>query len=667
MPKHSKHRSPPCDCLNKVESVSDSIQSGSCEHCNGGYRDSVCAYVAHFECNYYSQNATRERIAEPCVVLRKDCILGCTYSSRWACPSSNPIQDTQVLQWDGCTLLGNPAAALSCAGCEQLTGCITGVITALTLPTDANNTCPVLNGAEDPPIDIALRYYGNQVVTESTGVPPLNEPVYPNSCMWSGTAIVRNTGMEMYRMPLFLDRFEDGSWRMRIYIRVNFSGGFETACSGPENLEDLRLNFARYDIDLPYLDCDLSTFTDIDHTDGEFHVTITDWAVQNPCPVFPQIALPGGCTWGQATCAGDDTCDQSQEAQVPYDDYADAVDSCYTKWRMTITSETTAELDLLTREGYFAHYVCNDFQCRARSTFKRHGTAYDAATNPDGNYSPETIGLPPCVCVSPLSFIDSICNESGFDTCCDSGGTTLPVHINSVRVCPDGDPILEDEWVDFIRGIDLPCGVPNPTPYNPCLYFGTYITSDQDCAEWGPSLFVLMMCGRYAEEYGFSSPPGTCATVDGQEQYYAFKVYCLNADTGCYEEAAAYDVCYVCQCQGPDPADLTIEVDCCCPVTCGCDPTPPTTLYADDGTTVAELTWVGPDYWAGTAPSGFAGCLNDPVGIELICNGGSTYTLQMEADVCDSSDADDCDPFSITFAPSGCCGGLAAGTVTVTE
>lgn len=651
MAKHSKHRSPPCDCLNKVADLGSGRQSGSCTQCDDQYLNGLCAYVAHFECNYYTQNATREKVAEPCLVLRKDCILGCTYSSRWACTSNNPTNDAPVLRWDNCDALG--ALAQRCAGCERI-GCITGTISTVT----ADTICANEAGAGPftfTNLDFVLSYTGGQVPTEcqlNNTCGPGDDLVYADSCVWSGYAVDAD-GNTQYQFPIFMDYFE-GGWRMRFYYRVGVVVGFEL-CLPPVDDLDLRTNFQRVNIDLPYFTCDPSTWTAVSHDDDSyFNLEIASWSVTSGCPT-PAVIDMSDCTWAQAGCEGADTCDQSEEPTGSTDEFYDSIDQCYTKWRMTITSPTTATLELTTREGFFAIYTCENFNCYARSTFKMAAGAYDEYTNPTGVYSPEVIGLPLCLCVSPLSYAAGGCVNSGLEACCDSGGPSLPVHL-TINNCDDVQVI--DDWVPFYRGIALPCGVTDQTG-DECLYFGAYVNVDAGCADWGGDLFIYMACGSF---------------IGGSDQQYNYVVYCLNNDTLCWEEMAAYTQDYECQCNGPNPASLTITKPCCCPtITCGTCEIPTTitvtlsTTYCSyvDGVSI-DLVWDGSTYWIGEIVVG-----DYRFRVRANCAAAEDGTPFLEGELCVYVESDypndPCLPCDNTFTTTTAQCGPFEATATITS
>jgi hypothetical protein len=659
MPKHSKHRLG-CDCLNQVEGIGDGIQGGRCTYCVDPYHQALCAYVAHFECSYYTGDATREKITEPCVVLRKDCIFNCAYSSRWACSGSNPTNDAPVLQWPECQGLDAPFGA-RCPGCETI-GCITGTITLLNIdPNDSLCNTEEAGTAGTVELDFTLRYYGNEVTTPHQE-PPYNEPLYPGSCMWSGIPVVRSSGRQLYANPIFMD-YIDGAWRLRFYYRNNFPPGtVGNSCTGPADIGDFAGNFVRNDFDLPYFTCDPESFTDIDVSGtffgvpGNVELSIRDWSIDPRCPTPAFISL-SACTWAEDPCAGSDGCDQSLEPVGLSDEFGDSTDDCFTKWRLILTSETTATLDLTTREGFFAHYVCNDFHCYERSTFTMPPGCYDAVTNPGGQYSREVIGLPLCLCVSPLSYANSVCANSGQEACCDSGGPTLNVKINVVDC--DGETIIENTWWPFTRGADLPCGVPNPFPNDPCLYFAAQIPVDDGCDDWGGDLFVVMYCGSLTPDLGVTNP-----CMGNGPDHYGFIVYCFNNDTGCWEERDSFCSSYTCQCLGPNPPEATFTKDCCCEPCESCL-NDVDALVLSDGTNMLTLTFVEGVGWFATGAS-IAGCdAGEGWIFGLNCETGTAGIATDSGSVVGSTPSFECNPFSASFSVTGCDGNPY--TLTVTE
>ena len=76
MTRISKARCSGCDCLNQAVPQSESDKEVVC--CNDyGF----CQYVATFECERFARDG--EKLTDPCLVFRKDCLKGCHYSSRW--------------------------------------------------------------------------------------------------------------------------------------------------------------------------------------------------------------------------------------------------------------------------------------------------------------------------------------------------------------------------------------------------------------------------------------------------------------------------------------------------------------------------------------------------------------------------------------------------------
>jgi hypothetical protein len=103
MPLHTRDRCPPCDCLNKVEPLGVTVDSAGCTHCADPEYGSLCAYKILFGCTFWTTYG--EVMAVPCVLVRRDCPDGCTYSSRW---SETDGIDSPVIGLSGCTIDRTP-------------------------------------------------------------------------------------------------------------------------------------------------------------------------------------------------------------------------------------------------------------------------------------------------------------------------------------------------------------------------------------------------------------------------------------------------------------------------------------------------------------------------------------------------------------------------------
>ena len=73
--------------------MASTLPTGS-DHCQDEYFGTLCGYKAIFECDYWS--TLHEKIAEACLVLRKDCPEGCTYTSRWAETDYDNIRGIEI-------------------------------------------------------------------------------------------------------------------------------------------------------------------------------------------------------------------------------------------------------------------------------------------------------------------------------------------------------------------------------------------------------------------------------------------------------------------------------------------------------------------------------------------------------------------------------------------
>lgn len=523
MPKHSKHRLG-CDCLNEVDDDIEGVHPGRCDACTDSYHEALCAYTAYFECAYYAQDGTYEKLTEPCVVLKKDCLFGCTYSSRWSCPGGDVRQDTPWIQRTDCNIVVDGGTGASCTFCTS--GCFAALITAISIP----------DACED------IRETIENGIAESGGF-LVNLPFNvggPRGCEWKGIRGLYGIGNGAPTFQLILSVDEDGNWNLQVV--------YPTA-----GCEVVQRIFTTHT--LPVYDFNCTSPGTMELTDGEITLTIQWTATTNCQPTSGGVLTNfNACTWAEDPCGGPDSCSQDAEPAEAYDTYYDRSDDCFTKWRLDISAAPSATLTGTMRTGKTAIYVTNQFQCYEHTTFTLQ------------EKDPAFIGIPACLCVRPVNSPFGGCANSGNDACCDSGGQVINVNL-TVFNC-DNELVFQG-FHPFVRGMPLPCGVGNPFPEDPCLYFVAQIPVDAGCAEWGPDLFVVMYCSANTPAEGVPNP---CGPGDpGGPFQYNFTVYCFNVAEDCWEEQDSQCHSFECTCLGPNPPELSLTKTCCCEACCPCE------------------------------------------------------------------------------------------------
>lgn len=302
-----------CDCHNyQPPFAATAVEyDNGCEFCNDSGYGSPCAYVALFGCEYYTNEvpmSSRERYAMPCLVLRKDCPSGCTYSSRWR---GEGLCDAPVLTWGGCI-----SRSTSCTEC-RLVECFDLDITDFQLITT------------DP--------FSGGTLTLS-GIPTNNPVVLSRGiggdCTYRGVAEISCTvtiGSEVITscpVTIALAFQDDGQALMSLSYGGSLAAQFYLdgiTCSGGTVQGGNKITSP---------------------SSSYIYGTLTPHDGNCPRPPVEIDGWQGGCTWISQDC-----------------------DDCFTKWSLSITSATEATLTVVTRNGYTATYATSAFQCYARSTF----------------------------------------------------------------------------------------------------------------------------------------------------------------------------------------------------------------------------------------------------------------------------------------------------------
>lgn len=633
MPKHSKHRRG-CDCLNKTLPLTAISPELGCSYCAEPYRRTPCAYKALFECNYWT--TLGEKIAEPCIVLRKDCPSGCSYTSRW--DEFGVEGDLPVIRASSCTVPPDFADTGFCSICpavQSWTASFSGV---------GSSYC-------DGP-------YG--IILPGKAVAPGLLTFIDNICLEYDLKRSLDLGVCVYSAGNSLESVIDSPNSVNQEEWVRFE--FRVSYNGSSYVGEFYVIYICWSYTDRVRLCEISVSTE------------TDAVVISP-------SSPFDCTKDVIFCKGDYTPVAPTATGYIHGAFAPNNSSCYTqfipteliegwqkgctwisqtfgegaydytrkiKWTLVVTSATTATLVLTTRSGHSAHYECSNFRCYGRSTFQM--TSQD----------PETIGIPKCLCIAALNppVEPGECSASF----CDDGQPTRSwVHndgyVCSVLAIPAGDYV-------YPRGPDLPAEVGDGDSLGRCNYFWRTFsyTSDVDCTQWSPGFSglvgVLILAGD-GDKVGCTGVPSDPNTPDRSVEYQ-FWCYDFDLDLWVFQGSQ----CGLYYCCDPSISPIEFSASCCCPApvtTCG-DCNPPETLYADDGTTTVTLTWNGSE-WYGQAPVDVTFCGYTPpsgerVPVILYCVVNSDYNLSINADDCGTATAT-CDPFEVTFTT--CC------TLTVTE
>lgn len=559
-----------CDCKNKSPRMQLTANSGRCEHCQEVIavtgtgtdlveREAPCFFIAIFECDHYTQDDEREHVTTPCLVLRKRCVRQeCIWDSRWSCLTGDPNLDQPTLSTRSCYQGQNADDGYAeFQPCRDVIRC--------------GGTMFVLDGgspgAEGFPVGLPACNVSDQFnVLCCTYYWIFDDVQIHELCpefadIWAG-----------------VDSRDVGQVASCCYCEDYESEGNGPSCERGGINEGLVIDCPHDRQGFPDWDCcDTRTLVEFDPapysyvldcikcrqdqdvpTDEEYEAFFADPTQYCNGQILHNGAPVEGCTWADQPCSGPDLCatpgTEFGEGTGSFGDEIDGLD-CYTKWQLEPVSPTVCYLRGRTRRGYTANYVCNNWNCYERRTF----------TMQPGDYSPELIGLPLCVCVYPHNYRSASCASSGQLACCDTGEGSISVEI-SIADC-EGELVYDRQRIAFSRGGPLPCGVANPFPTDPCLYFTASIGIDAGCAEWGPDLFVVMYCSAHTPAE--VSPP--CGIGDpGGPFKYNFVYYCFDNEEQCWIEVGSSCQSYECGCFGPNPPEFFYQKDCCCEDCCPC-------------------------------------------------------------------------------------------------
>lgn len=598
MPIHSKHRSPPCDCLNQTAPLTERDEDlpdvSGCEHCYSEEYGSLCAYKVLFGCDYWT--TAGEHLTTPCVLVRRDCPEGCTYTSRWMLDGDG--YDEPVIALRNCGI--STPVFNSCRLCDTIPF-IRMSVRYLAFRSDyvvsyrEGSDCIRTEGdvdfrwkscSDSVGVNVDLTY--NAAQSQAKGGCVFTSCIYRAGSVGTGIA----TELES---PFFLEFWikeptSPGATLFDAEVSLNYvdfsaEGPYECVAAGNWTAQTIATTF----------ECDAGWSEEVDNygpcatvgADGPGFkgvLTIGTGSPSSPCNVAAREVVEGwagGCTWQSSGCGSDAT-------------------PCFVKWTLTVTSPTTAELDGISRAGQTCHYECDTWNCFDRSSFVMITTNSTFA------------GLPLCLCVAPadielpisLDCAPSFCDDGnafryfGVEEdvlCTTSGIVVIPRNVSP------GYLFQRSPWKDCpsCPGDPAPCGVSNP--FNPCSYFWREFSFTD---ENGPCTPSYTKVGVLIQVSG-DGPADSTRTL-------SVTTYCWNDDDDCWEEGATESGAYACCGGGPATVNPP-DVGCCCEAgvtTCCCPDDPiPTVLKATltnvSGCSclngqVVTLTWDGIDSWDGS-------------------------------------------------------------------
>ena len=439
----------PCDQFNNVYGTFDGTATNCPDLADTTCDQVPCHYIIQFECDYFApipdRTDAKEPIAEPCLVLKKDCVQGATWSSRWRNGAVDPAADEPRI-----------ASPADCFGCQ---------------PTATDMTC-------DACPDVSA-YLLTVVETSTPGVPPC-----PTVCEGGYSICLPFRGTDQDDQGQEACSYDFGirtdSESCPVYVSGGFSPGptIRVRPDGSRGYVFFPLagddQFCSWgEMVLSPWPCNGASFHYDDGLGAVADVTI---AVSEACTSTSTEVFDFGdscCHWG------DDDLYWEPIATYPIDNCEDPTDpegECFQKWVLNVESQAHATLTLTTRGGYVCIYESFDFDCDGRSTF--------TMTTRD----PNVFGLPACICVVAVKTNkdDTSCTGTSQECdCCLDYDCGLPFYS---QVCSDPQVFLDMAW----NGT-LPCGVTDPAV--PCGYFwGTHTLDAEDACFEGATLGYLAYC-----------------------------------------------------------------------------------------------------------------------------------------------------------------------------
>lgn len=674
-----------CGCNNSAISI-PSVSQGNrtcCQNCTGA----PCFYSIMSDCDVWMPNG--EWLLSKCTLLRKDCITGCTWSSRWNAGNGSATIDYPAVS-GGCVIdRCRPQLEIDCDDSSCPYECFDLTITSASgIPAigfqDCSAGCYGLGCADadcncsgtatqPPPWTVRLTRGGDcQYRGSHSCVNAL--------CFGSTAEICRNDGSFANVWLSF--------YATKTVLRIETYSGVPPGPLGYTNVVEVEFNDITcysgsigtaapptiggggYSFDVSNDDWTIKTGSQSATMTG----TITpgagcglsgtasgysDTAQSNGGNVI--VTLPATPCWWQEEDTQGGACSLAESFIGPCSDNPPVLDRGWTgtagtagienwrKWILTMNDSGTADsssLLLRTREGYTATYTATALSCKDPTTFSL------------ASYDSKLRFLPPKLCVIPIeSQPPKVCNTGTAQcNCCDDGDLLYVSVVVSGCDGINGTYSGELPRVYDSGSASLPCGVSYPASA-PCgvftLQLGT--TGVDDCTvstiDWSEAVYLVFYCD------------GTGYSID---------VYCWNNDANCWVYQGQGTVTYYeCRCYGPLFYFTLPALDCCCQSCEDC--TPPSTLYADLSSSC--FGWTGTVTLTETAGvwQGSTGAPIQVVDVQLRCLDGNwilninavNASCGIDTTVADSWECEPAFSASFTVALSSDCCGPSGGTLSV--
>lgn len=556
-----------CGCNNAALQIPNVTGSDRlcCDACVG--TASTCTYSIMSDCDIYDGD---ELVLQKCTLLIKDCITGCTWSSRFqgydpagtttlvddlpitAATVSIPLVQTTYCNTDICNRFVETVE--NCIGCEY--DCLILQIDDLTgFPEEILNFC----NDSYPPITIRLvktgcsTYEGAFCCDASTDIPVCVigrvrfEPSYTVL-----SVIVENPAD--YRDSVCMTRFLSG---------VSCYSG--TAGTAPTQISDTPYSF---DIGADDWDTLRTGF----YCNGLFN-----YVVRQAPSMSGSLSAPDSCYVGTAGIVA--TRNISSNVQIAYDfsschweeqheqggpcgviEWASGkcgqvpprLDRGYTgtagtasipafmKWIMTLSDGNpgvSASLLYRSLEGYSATYSGAAGSCTEKINFSR------STVDSPIKYMPLNLCVVPIETAPP-----SVCNTPDTQCTCCEDGDDMRLWVCIDACDPYGGCFDDLRSTRVAAGTYVDCGIASPdSSQAPCGFFPFTLgdVTDPTCPV---AAKLIVYCN------------GTDYTID---------VYCYDGNTNCWvSQGSATVTNYECTCYGPYFEFALPSLDCCCPAIC---------------------------------------------------------------------------------------------------
>lgn len=630
-----------------------------CEDCP----DAPCLYSIIFPCRIVDP-ATGEPLLEKCTLLRKDCIVGCGWSSRWKMATADDVTtDFPLLSPTDCRLAWCGEGVAGCDGCDDLPDCIDMEVTSLTGGFVNPDLCYDCIGEDEPlecdsgdrtdfvdrlPRKVRLRRIGSSCSYD--GQLFCWSLIAGDRLDWESSVIdfrltITPTGSQIQAVQWFGNAatlwFDNPLGAASDNLTLACTVGGNPVGSGlTSTIDGFAFSVSGWNLGTsPYPGVPTSGFAATLHEvpdcgisdDGSSDVSSIDTGKV-------KISV------GSIPCHWPDPIPELSEGEVvPADDDPDQ----FKKWTLS-HDETVSTLTLTTRDDRTAVYTADRSaivaDCRDPITY--HQQSADSGLEK----------LPLALCVVPIESRPKIVCETAEDQCgCCEKGDDLPYRVYLVG-CENIVSTASGIATRITDADDLPCGVAWPSSA-PCGVFPILLGGAESCGDWTGAVLLLAYCTGNT---------------------YAIDVYCYDGETECWVyQGAATITFYECRCGGPLFAMTLPPLDCCCAAGCPSDPatdfpsgtvTLSSTCADLDGCDVTVTYLMGA--WTGVATCGglsvfiSVSCGGDGTGWQLVIgisgcgipNNDNGYTTELD-EVAKTLTAV-WDDFVVAASDAGCCGGV---------